>query len=166
MGAVRVDADRVLLSLRFGSASDVPRRYRLASWNSRLPCRWSLPIPFLNYEVSHSNLGLAARLLRSNISFDRLRRLLRRHAMKQAAPAAVHTSTFIMLVILLHVSQNWRTSYFLCMFCYQFYSKFHKLCILLCGKLILKQFSVRLTASSDRKPVHCQPPANKIHPLI
>ena len=62
VGAVRVDADRVLLSLRFGSASDVPRRYRLASWNSQFPCLWSLPILFRNYEASRSNLGLADRL--------------------------------------------------------------------------------------------------------
>jgi hypothetical protein len=117
--AVRVDADRVLLSWRFGSASDVPRRYRLASWNSWFHCLWSLPIPFLNYDVSHSNLGLADRLSWSNISFD----LLRSSAPIAETPRLEtgcdgfrpHTFTSIMLVILLHSSQNYRTSHTFCL---------------------------------------------------
>lgn len=66
----------------------------------------------------------------------RLRRLLRRHAMKQAATASVLIlSRSLCLWSSCTVRRIGEQVLFLFMFCNQFYLKLHKLCLLLCWKI-------------------------------
>ena len=94
VGAVRVDVDRVLLSLRFGSCRLMCRGdtdWHLGTAGSLASGRYQSRFVITKSHIRISDLptGLHDPTFHSTC-YGRLRRLLRRHALQQAAAAYVH----------------------------------------------------------------------------